>query len=432
MDIIRITNLSRDDRNKLFYRFGADFTSIMVNTVIPIVNDVRERGDDAVRDYNRRFDGAEITALTADDAEIEEGYKKIDKKAIESFRKAIANIEDFHQRQLKNGYEFKRSNDGVFGMVYQAVESAAIYVPGGKAAYPSSVLMGVIPAKIAGVKDITLVTPVKQDGRISDAVCAVCHLLGVNSILKAGGAHGIAAAGFGTESVKKAQIIVGPGNIYVTAAKSYLFSLGLIQIDSMAGPSETLIIADDQADPKWVAYDLLSQAEHEENAKAVLVDLSEDHARKVLTEIEKNLAEGKGRIDIKRKVVANNFRILIADSIDEAIDFSNNYAPEHMQFMIDEPLQYLNKIRNVGSLFLGKYSPVAAGDYFSGTNHVLPTGGACRFSSGLSVDTFYRRTTYQLLSKEGLLNALEPVNIMSSLEGFNDMHGGSLRVRFEK
>jgi len=432
MDILRIKNLTRDDKNGLFYRFGSDFTSVMVNTVIPIVNDVHARGDAAVRDYNLRFDGSGIKKLIADKSEIEDGYKKTDKKAIEAFNKAIANIEDFHKHQIKMGFEFKRKSDGFFGMVYQPVDSAAVYVPGGKASYPSSVLMGIIPAKIAGVKDITLITPVKEDGKISDSICAVCHILGVNSVLKAGGAQGIAAAGYGTESVEKAQIIVGPGNIYVTAAKSYLFSLGLIQIDSMAGPSETLIITDQSTDPKWVAYDLLSQAEHEENAKAVLVDLSEDHAKKVWIEVEKNLAEDKGRIGIKRKVMADNFKIILADSIDEAIDFSNAYAPEHMQLMIDEPQKYLNRIRNVGSLFLGNYSPVAAGDYFSGTNHVLPTGGACRFSSGLSVDTFYRRTTYQMLTKEGLFEALEPVNIMSSLEGFNDMHGGSLRVRFDE
>jgi histidinol dehydrogenase len=432
MDLIRIKELSINDRNRLFNRFGTDFTSVLINTVIPIVNDVRERGDDAVREYSRRFDGAILPALNADKSEIEEGYKKLDKKAIEAFEKAISNITEFHEHQLKTGFEYVRNNGVVLGMTYQPLGSAAVYAPGGKASYPSSVLMGVIPAKIAGVKDITLITPVKAEGKISDAVCAVCHLLGITSVLKAGGAQGVAAAAFGTKSVRKAQIIVGPGNIFVTAAKSYLFSLGQIQIDTLAGPSETLIIADENVDPKWVAYDLLSQAEHEENAKAVLIDLSEDHAEKVWIEIEKNLDEGKGRIKIKRKVVADNFKVFIADSIDEAIEFSNDYAPEHMQLMVEDPLQYQSRIRNVGSLFLGYYSPVAAGDYFSGTNHVLPTGGACRFSSGLSVDTFYRRTTYQMLTKEGLTNALEPVNIMSSLEGFDDMHGGSLRVRFEK
>jgi histidinol dehydrogenase len=216
----------------------------------------------------------------------------------------------------------------------------------------------------------------------------------------------------------------------VTAAKSYLFSLGVVAIDSLAGPSETLVIADESTDPKWVAWDLLSQAEHSEDACAVLVDLSEDHARKVYAEIEKDLQSGRGRSDIKKASIGKNLRVLCASSIEEAIDFSNGYGPEHMQLMVNDPLSWVKKVRNVGSLFLGQYSPVAAGDYFSGTNHVLPTGGAARFSSGLSVETFYRRTTYQMLTKEGLQKAEEPINMMSKLEGFDDKHGGSIRIRF--
>jgi histidinol dehydrogenase len=430
MIIKKINQLDEKDYTNLMNRYGDDFTSIMVNTVVPIVNDVRARGDVAVSEYMKKFDGAELDYLMATAEEIENGFSRVNKGAIDAFMEAKKNIEEYHTRQKRTGFQYERGTDGTFGMIYQPIERAAIYVPGGKASYPSSVLMGLIPAILAGVEQITLITPVKADGKLHDVICAICKILGITRILKAGGAHGIAAAAFGTASIPKSDIIVGPGNVYVTAAKSYLFSQGIIQIDSLAGPSETLVITDDNTDPKWVAWDLLSQAEHEENAKAVLIDLSEDHAKKVVQEIEKDLENGKGRIEIKRASVLKNMTILTADSIDEAISFSNKYAPEHMQVMVKDPLSHLNKIKNVGSLFLGKYSPVAIGDYFSGTNHVLPTGGAARFSSGLSVETFYRRTTYQMISEEGLRRAVGPVNIMSEIEGFSDKHGGSVRIRF--
>lgn len=432
MKIIKRKDITDSAYKGLIYRYGDDFISTMVNTVVPIVNDVRQRGDEAVKDYTEKFDGMRPASLLVSEEEIENGYKSLTPEQIDAFRQAKENIEEFHIHQKRHSIQYERGSDGVFGIMYQPIENAAVYVPGGKASYPSSVLMGVIPAKIAGVKHITLVTPSRKDGGISNAVLGVCKILDINTILRSGGAQGIAAAGFGTESVKKADIIVGPGNVYVTAAKSYLFSLGVTQIDSMAGPSETLIIADESADPEWVAYDLLSQAEHEEHAKAVLVTTSEAFAEKVKAEIEADLEKGAGRIEIKRKAVAENLIMIIVESIDQAIVFSNEYAPEHMQMMVKEPMQYLHSIRNVGSLFLGAYSPVAAGDYYSGTNHVLPTGGAARFSSGLSVETFLRRTTYQQLTEAGLGKAVNPVNLMSALEGFDDMHGGSVRIRFEK
>jgi histidinol dehydrogenase len=257
-------------------------------------------------------------------------------------------------------------------------------------------------------------------------------MLGICRVVKSGGAQGIAAAGFGTESVVKSDIIVGPGNIYVTAAKTYLFSLGVVQIDSMAGPSEVLIIADESATPRWAAWDLLSQAEHEEMAATLLVTTSEHLALRVREEIVRDIESGAGRSAIKGKSIAERGLILIAEDLDEAIDFSNSYAPEHMEFMVKNPMEYLPRIKNVGSLFLGTHSPVAAGDYFSGTNHILPTGGAARFSSGISVDTFLRRTTYQHLSEEALQRARGPINIMSRVEGFEEKHGGSVEIRFEK
>ena len=431
MKTYRLELMTGAERNALIYRFGKDFLSVMVDTVVPIVNDVRNRGDSAVKEYTQRFDGISLNSLKVTDGEIEKAYSSLSEEQLDAFRRAKANIEEFHLRQKRTGFQYERGEDGVFGIDYHPIESAAIYVPGGKAAYPSSVLMGLIPATIAGVKNITLITPPSKDGSVNSAVLAVCRLCGVKNIVKAGGAQGIAAVGFGTESVRKADIIVGPGNIFVTAAKSYLFSLGVVQIDSMAGPSETLVLADERANAKWVAYDLLSQAEHEENAKAVFVTPSEKLAKEVAAEIEKDLEKGEGRIEIKKTAVAKNLSIIIVKSIQEGIVFANEYAPEHMQLMVREPMKWLPEIRNVGSLFLGDYSPVAVGDYFSGTNHVLPTGGAARFSSGLSVETFLRRTTYQNLTKEGLRKAVGPVTVMSTLEGFNDKHGGSVRVRFE-
>ncbi|HSV96117.1 MAG TPA: histidinol dehydrogenase [Spirochaetota bacterium] len=427
----RLVELSTDELDALFNRFGGDFSDIMINTVVPIVNDVRARGDDAVRMYTERFDGAKLDGMMVTEEEIERASARFDKKALAAFRKAKENIEEFHLHQRRTNIMYARPDGTTLGVQYEPIESAGLYVPGGKASYPSSVLMGAIPARIAGVKNITIITPPDKAGNIPDAVLAVCKIIGVGSVLKSGGAQGIAASGFGTESVRKADIIVGPGNIYVTAAKTYLFSMGIIQIDSMAGPSEVLIIADESADPAWVAYDLLSQAEHEERALAVLVTTSETLARRVVAEIAKDIERGMGRIEIKKKALERAV-IILADSIDEAIEFSNRYAPEHMELMVPQPLEYLGRIRNVGSLFLGTHAPVAVGDYYSGTNHILPTGGAARFSSGVSVETFLRRTTFQHLTPGALRDALEPVMTMSRIEGFDDKHGGSVEIRFIK
>lgn len=428
----KLQSLTIEETNSLLYRFGSDFIDTMVTKVVPIVNDVRERGDAAVKEYAHRFDGKAPNKLMAEKSELVNGAKKVDRAIIDAFSKAKENIEEFHKRQIRESYRYERGTDGLFGAQYHPIERAAVYAPGGKALYPSSVLMGIIPAQIAGVKEITLITPVREGTELNPIICAMCELLGIEKVLKVGGAQGIAAAGFGTESVSKADIIVGPGNVFVTSAKSYLFSLGVIQIDSLAGPSETVVISDTSVDPTWVAWDLLSQAEHEENARAVLIDTSEDHAREVLKAIEQDLQTNTGRAEIKKTSVERHLTILIADSVEEAITFSNRYAPEHLQLMTADPLQYVDSVKNTGSLFLGSFSPVAAGDYFSGTNHVLPTGGAARFSSGLSVDTFCRRTTWQMLTREGLERAKDPISIMSEVEGFGDKHGGSVRIRFEK
>jgi histidinol dehydrogenase len=430
--IKKISGLGTAELDRLFNRFGTDFSDIMINRVVPIVNDVRARGDRAVLDYTEKFDSVRPASVLAPEEEIEAGYRATPDKVIDAFMEARNNIEEFHSRQRRDDIRYTRDDGTRLGVLYQPIRSAAIYVPGGKASYPSSVLMGVIPAQIAGCDEITVITPPGPNGRVPDAICAVCRILGVTRIVRAGGAQAIAAAGFGTETVPGADIIVGPGNIFVTAAKTYLFSLGVIQIDSMAGPSEVLIIADEKAPPRWVAYDLLSQAEHEEMAIALLVTPSEDLALKVRDEIEKDLTAGGGRYAIKKTSIAQSGLILLADSLDQAIDFSNRYGPEHMEFMVQNATDYLDRIRNVGSLFLGYHAPVAVGDYYSGTNHILPTGGAARFSSGTSVETFLRRTTFQWLPEGALEKARGPVGVMSKIEGFDDKHGGSIEVRFEK
>jgi len=428
--IRKLSDLTAQERNALFQRFGEDFTGIMVNTVIPIVQKVRDEGDSAVIDYTRKFDGVSLQEVCATKKEIETAYNSTDAEVIASFTKAIENIQEFHLHQKRDSFIYSREDGTTLGMLYQPVESASVYVPGGKASYPSSVLMGVIPAQIAGCKQLSIITPPAKDGAIAPYIGAMAHILGVTTIIKSGGAQGIAAAAFGTQTVPKADIIVGPGNIYVTAAKAYLFSQGVIQIDSLAGPSEVLIIADEHANPHWVAWDLLSQAEHEEMAIAILVTTSESLARKVITHIEEDINSGRGRHAIKKQSI-KNARIILVSSIEEAIDFSNNYGPEHMELMVENPMQYLTAIKNVGSLFLGAYAPVAVGDYFSGTNHVLPTGGAARFSSGLGVETFLRRTSFQYLTPSALKDATEHVSRMSMVEGFDDKHGDSLRIRFK-
>lgn len=430
--IKKLKDLSDIDLAGLFNRTGEDLTSIMINTVIPIAADVKKNGDKAVIKYTEKFDGVRLDSIIASRDEIEAGRRNIADDVYNAFLEAKHNIEEFHLLQKRENIRRKRPDGTELGVLYQPIESAAIYVPGGKALYPSSVLMGVIPARVAGTRNIALVTPPGKNGLVPDIICAVCSMLGVATVVKSGGAQGIAAAGFGTESVARADIIVGPGNIYVTAAKTYLYSLGAVQIDTMAGPSEVLIIADGRANPKWVAWDLLSQAEHDEMAVALLLTTSQELAEKVREEVAGDLRSRGGRHAIKKASMERSGLILLADSIDQAIDFSNRYGPEHMEFMVDNPMDYLDRIRNVGSLFLGDYAPVSVGDYYSGTNHILPTAGAARFASGTSVDTFIRRTTYQMLSREALASARKAVNAMAQAEGFQDKHGGSVNIRFEE
>ena len=429
--IRKLEDLTDAELNRLCRRFGEDFTALMIETVIPIVEDVRREGDAAVRRYTEKFDRVRLESILATPEEIAAGRRAVPREIIDAFDEARRNIEEFHRLQKRDDILLKRPDGSMLGVRFQPIDRAAVYVPGGKASYPSSVLMGVVPARIAGVESITLVTPPGPDGRLPDIICAVCDMVGVTRVVKAGGAQGIAAVGLGTESVPKADIIVGPGNVYVTAAKTYLFSIGAVQIDSPAGPSEVLVIADSGANPRWVAWDLLSQAEHDEMAVAILLTDSQELAERVRDEIERDLAAKVGRHAIKEAAIRGSGLILIVNDIQEAVDFSNRYGPEHMELLVDRPMEFLPLVRNVGSLFVGYHAPVAVGDYFSGTNHILPTGGTARFSSGTSVETFTRRTTWQYLTKEALARARMPVAAMSEVEGFRDKHGGSIDVRFE-
>ena len=429
--IKRLKELTPSELDGLFNRFGEDFSSIMINDVMPIVTSVQKNGDEAVKEYTRKFDAVSLDEGMATEEEIDLAYHNTSEKVLDAFKMARDNVWEFHSHQKRDSIIYSREDGTTLGMMYQPIENVGIYVPGGKASYPSSVVMGVVPAQIAGASEITVITPPDENGGVPHTIGAVCRVLGVKSILKSGGAHGVAAAGFGTETVPAADIIVGPGNIYVTAAKTYLFSLGVIQIDSMAGPSEVLIIADESAHPDWVTTDLLSQAEHEERAIAVLITTSRELAEKVQDGITRDIKSGSGRHHIKKTSIENSGLILVADSLEECIQFSNRYGPEHMELMVQNPLEHLTSIKNVGSLFLGHHAPVSVGDYYSGTNHVLPTGGAARYSSGLGVETFLRRTSFQFLTGEALKQSEESITAMAEVEGFDDKHGGSVRIRFQ-
>lgn len=431
MKIRKLKDLVKEDINRLIFRFGDDFSQVIRDVAAPICDEVQKDGDSAVTKYTSKFDHVDLKHICASAEEIESAYKETPKELIEAFEQAITNVREFHEKQKREGFEYERPDGSRFGMIYQPIDSAALYAPGGTAAYPSSVVMGVIPAQIAGVKNITLVTPPAKNGSVPTVTGAVCRMLGVKTIVKSGGAQGIAAVGFGTDSVQKAEIVIGPGNIYVTAAKSYLFSRGVIQIDSLAGPSEMVVIADSDNDPQWVAYDMLSQAEHDPRSIALLLTDSQEFAREVISFIEKDLSLGGGRHEIKAKAIESS-EVIVTDTIEEAVDFASSYGPEHLQLMVKEPMRFLQRIRNVGSLFIGPWAPVAVGDYISGTNHILPTGGAARFSSGLSVETFLRRTTWQNVSREGLLSYRKNLMTIANAEGFADKHGGSVEIRFSK
>ena len=382
-------------------------------------------GDAAVKKYTRKFDGVSVDGLAVSGDEIDEAFASVSPRFLEVVKKSAENIAEFHSKQKKSGFEINR--DGVtLGQKYTAVEKAGLYVPGGTASYPSTVLMNAVPAKIAGVGEIIMCTPPSKNGKVRAEILAAAKIAGVDRIYKCGGAQAIAAMAYGTESIPKVYKIVGPGNIFVALAKKLVF--GTVSIDMIAGPSEILVVADGKADARHVAADMLSQAEHDKLASAVLVTDSAVLAKAVAAEIDRQL-ETLPRREIASASIENNGKIIVTDSIERAVEVANAIAPEHLEMCVENPRAWLDKIKNAGSVFLGGYTPEALGDYYAGPNHTLPTGGSAKFSSPLSVDDFLKKTQYIMYSAEALEKAAADVEYFAESEGL-DGHARSVKIRF--
>ncbi|WP_028330628.1 histidinol dehydrogenase [Brachyspira alvinipulli] len=391
-----------------------------------ILEDVKQNGDNALKKYAKMFDNAEIDNLEVTEKEIEEAYNRVDEKFKETLKLAYNNIEKFHKKQLRNSYITNEEDGIVMGQIINPIEKVGVYIPGGTAVYPSTVLMNVIPAKVAGVKEIILVSPPNKEGKINDNILAAAKIAGVNRVFKTGGAQAIAALSYGTESIPKVYKIVGPGNIYVAMAKRLVF--GEVSIDMVAGPSEVLIIADETANHIHIASDMLAQAEHDKLASSILITTSKEIAEKTKEELYKQL-EKLGRKDIAMESIENNGRIIITENIDEAIYISNEIAPEHLEISIKEPFSVLSKIKNAGSIFLGDYTPEALGDYLSGANHVIPTSGTAKFASPLSVDDFIKKSYITYYTKEALSKVKDNIINFAERESLG-AHANSVKVRF--
>ena len=397
-------------------------------TVAEIIRNVRERGDEALREYTKKFDHAEPESLTVTPEEMEEALASTDPDFLRILEKAAANIRKFHSRQVRNSFIINDEPGIVMGQKVIPVDRAGLYVPGGTAAYPSTVLMDVIPAKIAGVKEVILTTPPGPDGKINPVILAAARVAGADRIVKAGGAQAIAALAYGTESVPKADKIVGPGNAYVAEAKRQVY--GTVSIDMIAGPSEILVAADGKSNPAHVAADLLSQAEHDKVASAVLVTDSAELAEKVRDELEKQIPLLE-RSAIARESIDRNGRIIVAEDLKTVIDIANEIAPEHLELCVDNPFDLLDGIRHAGSVFLGRNCPEALGDYLAGPNHTLPTQGTARFSSPLSVDDFVKKTQYTYFTREALAEVAADVAAFARKEGLTG-HARSALIRTEE
>ena len=395
--------------------------------VAPIIEDVRSRGDQALRDYTRKFDGVDIDCIEVPRSEIEDAFGSSDPEFIRVLEKAAANIRSYHSRQKRESFVISEDKGVVLGHKIVPVAVAGIYVPGGTAAYPSTVLMDTIPAKIAGVGQVVMVTPPGRDGKVSQAVLAAAKVAGVDRVFRVGGAQAVAALAYGTQSIPKADKIVGPGNIFVAEAKKQVS--GVVSIDMIAGPSEILIIADGASDARVVAADMLSQAEHDRNASAVLVTDSRSLADKVASELETQLSV-LPRQEIARASIETNGKIIIASSIEQAIEVSDRIAPEHLEVCVDNPFDYLDSIHNAGSVFLGRSCPEALGDYLAGPNHTLPTSGTARFSSPLSVDDFIKKYQFTYYTPQALSAVADDIALFARREGL-EAHARSALVREE-
>ncbi|MBQ8324148.1 MAG: histidinol dehydrogenase [Clostridia bacterium] len=396
--------------------------------VSAILADVASRGDKALYEYTAKFDKAELSSLEVSEAELEEAFASVEPSFLDILREAAENIRAFHQKQVRNGFMLNRDGGVVVGQKITPIEKVGLYVPGGTAAYPSTVLMDSIPAKIAGCSEIVMVTPPGKDGKVSPVILAAAKIAGVTRIFKLGGSQAVAALAYGTQSVPKVDKIVGPGNAFVAEAKKQVF--GMVSIDMIAGPSEILVVADKTNSPKVIAADLLSQAEHDKNASAVLVTDSMEFALAVSHELERQIPL-LSRSEIARASIDDNGKIIVAkDDLMLAIEIANEIAPEHLELCVDNPFDYLDRVKHAGSIFMGKHCPEALGDYYAGPNHTLPTGGTARFSSPLSVDDFVKKTQYTYYSADALKAVAEKVSYFANQEGLQ-AHGISATVRFE-
>ena len=395
-----------------------------------ILNEVKEKKDEALFAYTEQFDGFALNAenIRVTKEEIEEAYELVDANLITIIRKALANIRDYHAKQMQYSWFDSKPDGTILGQKVTALKRVGVYVPGGKAAYPSSVLMNILPAKVAGVSEIVMVTPPGRDGKVTPTTLVAANEAGADVIYKVGGAQAIAALAYGTESIQKVDKIVGPGNIYVALAKKSVY--GHVSIDSIAGPSEILVLADETANPRYVAADLLSQAEHDELASAILVTTSRELAEAVSEETDAFIRE-LSRGEIIQKSLDNYGHILVADTMEEAIEAANEIASEHLEIMTANPFEVMTKIRNAGAIFIGEYASEPLGDYFAGPNHVLPTNGTAKFFSPLSVDDFLKKSSIISYSKEALLAVHEDIEQFAKAERLT-AHANSIKVRFEK
>ena len=424
--MIKIYNYEEINIDEIFARDIED-TSSIEKTVAQIIENVRENGDDALRFYAEKFDGGAPESLLVTEEEYEEAMKSVSPELIEILKKAAANIENFHKRQVRQSFIISEQEGVVTGQKIIPIEKAGLYVPGGTAAYPSSVLMNCIPAKLAGCSEIVITTPAKG-GKVNPVILAAAKIGGVSKVFKTGGAQAIAALAYGTQTIPKVDKIVGPGNAFVAEAKKQVF--GKVSIDMIAGPSEILVIADGKSNPVFVAADLLSQAEHDKMASAVLVTESRELAQKVSDELERQIPLLE-RAEIARASIDNNGKIIIVKDIETAVNASNEIAPEHLELCMDNPFDYLDRIKHAGSIFMGRYCPEALGDYFAGPNHTLPTSGTARFSSPLSVDDFIKKTQYTYYTEKALKNVSDDIYKFAMAEGL-EAHAKSAVSRFEK
>ncbi len=424
--MIKIYKYGEVENNEIFSRM-ADTVDVS-DIVSDIIENVKANGDKALLEYCERFDKALLTSLEVTEEEIEEAFNTVEPEFLRILRTAEENIRKFHEKQVKTSFIINEKNGVVTGQKITAIEKVGLYVPGGTAAYPSTVLMDSVPAKIAGCKEICIVTPPSKGGKVNPVILAAAKIAGVDRIFKVGGAQAVAALAYGTETVPKVDKIVGPGNAFVAEAKRQVF--GMVSIDMIAGPSEILVLADNKSNPDFVAADLLSQAEHDKNASAVLVTDSMELAEKVSASLEKQIPMLE-RAEIARVSIDNNGKIIVADNIMAGIDIANEIAPEHLELCLDNPFDYLDCVKHAGSIFMGRYCPEALGDYYAGPNHTLPTSGTARFSSALGVDDFVKKSQFTYYTENALKEVYKDVAFFANKEGLT-AHGKSATIRFEE